>query len=145
MGKNQKNKPAELDIEYNFDFDLWGIVCISPPYKIAWELNRVLPVSLKRIEALVVEENKMTAGFDHYHHESSAAPVKLFRNKNNDEWRCHLLPEFTHFDYILHFTNGEFVHQNRLQELLKIIPSIEILTFIPLSDLKPKTKTRFVF
>jgi hypothetical protein len=70
--------------------------------------------------------------------------LKLFRNKPNEtELRNYLVPEFPHYDYILSSQGEEQFNSNRLQEVLRNIPSIELVAFIPLGPLK--SKDNFIF
>ena len=81
----------------------------------------------------------------HYEQAGEVNSLKLFKNKPNEEsgMRDFLVPEHPHFDFILLAHGEAFADSNRLQELLRNIPSIELVAFIPLAALK--TKEYFIF
>ena len=139
-------KKRRLDIEYTFDFDLYGITATMKPYKMAWEINRCLNINLvKSDDYEVMNKNKSLSNYLHYDQNTTHSLVKLFRNKpiEENEQRNLLLPELPHFDFIL-LTRGEaYADNNRLQELLRNIPSVELVAFIPLTALK--SKEHFIF
>jgi hypothetical protein len=139
-------KKKRLDIEYTFDFELYGIISTVKAYKLAWELNRALVSKLVKSEDYeVVGKNKAVNNYLHYAQTGEVNSLKLFKNKPSEESgaKDFLVPEHPHFDFIL-LTQGEaFADSNRLQQLLRNIPSIELVAFIPLAALK--TKENFIF
>ncbi len=139
-------KKKRLDIEYTFDFELYGIISTVKAYKLAWELNNALGSKLIKSEDYeVVHKKKVVNNYLHYAQTSEVNSLKLFRNKPNEEsgTREPLVPEHPHFDFILLAHGEAFADSNRLQELLRNIPSIELVAFIPLAALK--TKEYFIF
>lgn len=138
-------KKKKLEIEYTFDFELLGIISSAKGYKLAWEVNSVLASRLAKQADIHLSVKKATASYIHYSFENEVNILKLFRNKPNEpELAKHVLvPEFPHYDYIL-LTQGEaHMDSKRLQELLRNIPSIELVAFIPLAALK--SKDNFIF
>lgn len=138
-------KKKKLEIEYTFDFELLGIISSAKGYKLAWEVNSVLASRLAKQADIHIAVKKATASYIHYSYENEVNILKLFRNKPNEpELAKHVMvPEFPHYDYIL-LTQGEaHMDSKRLQELLRNIPSIELVAFIPLAALK--SKDNFIF
>ncbi|HLZ17815.1 MAG TPA: IPExxxVDY family protein [Cyclobacteriaceae bacterium] len=139
-------KKKRLDIDYTFDFDLYGIISTMKGYKLAWELNHALGCKLvKSDDYEVVNKKKAASNYLHYTQASEVNALKLFRNKPNEESgaRDLLVPDHPHFDFILLAHGEAFADSNRLQELLRNIPSVELVAFIPLAALK--TKEYFIF
>ena len=139
-------KKKRLDIEYTFDFELYGIISTVKAYKLAWELNHALGSKLVKSEDYtVMHKNKTINNYQHYAQVSEVNALKLFKNKPNEEnsEKDFLVPEHPHFDFILLAHGEAFENSNRLQELLRNIPSIELVAFIPLAALK--TKEYFIF
>jgi hypothetical protein len=139
-------KKKRLEIEYNFDFELLGIISSAKGYKLAWEINKLLSMRLIKQKDLTVEyKNKTESSYDYFAHESEVNTLKLFRNKPNDSdtTKNLLISEFPHYDFILLSKGEEHMQSNRLRELLRDIPSIELVAFIPLDALK--TKETFIF
>jgi len=139
-------KKKRLDIEYTYDFDLYGIISTVKAYKLAWELNHVLGSNLIKSDDYEVQhKNKVVSNYLHYTQSGEVNSLKLFKNKPNEESgeKDFLVPEHPHFDFILLAHGEAFDDSNRLQELLRNIPSIELVAFIPLAALK--TKEYFIY
>ena len=138
-------KKKRLEIEYNYDFELLGITTSVRSYKLAWEVNRVLNVALRKHDDLKVTTREGDFFFTYYSHQSTVNTVNLFRNRSNesDSKGIFLVPEHPHMDYILYARGNEEVSGSRLQELLREIPSIELVAFLPLAALK--SKDNFIF
>ncbi|MFM8741488.1 MAG: IPExxxVDY family protein [Cytophagales bacterium] len=139
-------KKKRLKIDYSYDFQLLGMISATKGYKLAWEINRVIELQLLRQENLQLTDKKnFSFGFAHFEHYSESLVVRLFRNKpsENDPQTARLVPEFPHYDYILLVQSDDATKSNRLQELLRNIPSVELVAFIPLAALK--TKENFIF
>jgi hypothetical protein len=139
-------KKKRLEIEYSFDFELLGIISSSKGYKLAWDINATLASRLVRQKDLQIQiKSNATASYPHYSFENEVNTLKLFRNKPNEPELVKnlLVPEFPHFDYIILTRGEERFNSNRLQELLRNNPSIELVAFIPLDALK--SKANFIF
>lgn len=138
-------KKRRLDVEFTYDFELLGLTSSVRGYKLAWEINRVAGINLVRMEDLKIVHRDITYTFSFFSHESSVNVVKLFKNKSNEtEGGGHfIVPEHSHSDYILYSKGDESVESKRLQELLRNIPSIELVAFLPLAALK--SKDNFIF
>jgi hypothetical protein len=141
-----KMKKKKIEIEYTFDFELLGIISSAKGYKLAWDINAALASRLVKQKDLLIQlKGNTTASYSYYSFENEVNTLKLFRNKPNEAELVKnlLVPEFPHYDYII-FTRGEEHHRsNRLQELLRNNPSIELVAFIPLDALK--SKDNFIF
>ena len=137
-------KRNRLEIEYSYDFELLGLTTSAKSYKLAWELNRRLHIRLVRKADLVIHIRSLQLSYSVHADESPVNTVRLFRNKSNEtEQSKHLLvPEYPHSDFIL-MIQGEELQSNRLREVLRNIPSIELVAFIPLDTLK--SKETFIF
>ncbi len=145
MGARVSMKKSRLEIEYNYDFELLGITSSARSYKLAWEINQALHVNLVKKEDLKMSTRDGDFFFAFYSHQSAVNTVNLFRNRSNetDTKGTYLVPEHPHLDYILYARGNEEVKGSRLQELLREIPSIELVAFIPLAALK--SKDNFIF
>jgi hypothetical protein len=135
-------KKRRLEVEFAYDFELMGLISSARGYKLAWELNHSLGINLIRKEDLKMTTKDGEFFFAFFEHQSSLNTVKLFRNRTN-EGDLFLLPEHSHLDYILYTKGDEDVGSKRLQEVLRNIPSIELVAFLPLAALK--SKDNFIF
>ncbi len=139
-------KKKRLDIAYTLDFDIYGITSTAKGYKLAWELNHALGTTLVKMDDYEIEHKNSSANnYLHFAQTTDHILLKLLKNQPNEEHEARnlLLPEHPRFDFIL-LTRGEaFADRNRLQELLRKIPSIGLIAFIPLAALK--SKENFIF
>ncbi|MCU0419677.1 MAG: IPExxxVDY family protein [Cyclobacteriaceae bacterium] len=143
MARTKKNK---LEIDYSYDFELIGLRTSAKGYRLAWELNGAMGWRLTRQDDLAVQTKSGDHHrFGHYAYDSGVGAFRLFRNKptEGDTAKAVLVPEFAHYDYILYCQTNDKPQDNRLQEVLRNIPSIELAAFIPLDALK--TKDVFIF
>ncbi len=141
-----KIKKNKLEIQYSYDFELLGIRTSLKGYKLAWQLNKILRINLVKQEDLVLHHRKeLTSSHDHYAYSTPLNQLHLFRNRPLDTENAvpELVPEFPHFDFILMTQSEENLSGNRLQEYLRAIPSVELVTLIPLTSLK--SKDNFIF
>ena len=138
-------KKKRLEIEYSYDFELLGIISSVKGYKLAWEVNRLLGTRLIKQDDLKVQYRaNAEASYNYFAHQSEVNVLKIFRNRPVEtEAKNLLVPEFPHYDFIMLSQGDEHMESNRLRELLRDIPSIELVAFIPLDALK--TKETFIF
>ncbi len=137
-------KKKKLEIDYSYDFKLLGIATVAKGYRLAWELNSFLNCHLKKADDLLVGGGELTTSYSYFVDETSFNVLRLFKNRSNesDQIKYFLVPEHSHFDFIM-MIQGEGLDSKRLQKELKTIPSIELVAFIPLDSLK--SKDHFIF
>jgi hypothetical protein len=139
-------KKSKLVIEYDYDFELMGILSSARGYKLAWEINQTLGIQLIKQPDLVVGfKNNEEKSFSFYSHETQLNRLKLFKNKPSEQesGKYFLIPEFPHFDFIILAAMEE---QDTHQQLIHRIRSIEVIQLvasIPLEGLK--SKSNFIF
>jgi len=139
-------KKTRLLIEYEFDFDLVGLITTTRGYQLAWQLNQLLGTHLVRQTDLAVGfKNSEEKLFTNFAHQSSLNRLKLFKNRPNDgdSGKYFLIPEFPHFDFIILAAMHEQFDTNQLMELVKTLPQVQLVTAIPLEGLK--SKSNFIF
>jgi hypothetical protein len=139
-------KKSKLIIEYNFDFELLGILSSARGYKLAWEINQVLKIQLVKQPDLVVGfKNNEEKNFSFYAYETQLNRLKLFKNKPSEQesGKYFLIPEFPHYDFIiLAAMEEQYAHQH-LTQLIRSISAIQLVASIPLEGLK--SKSNFIF
>ena len=139
-------KKRKLVIDYDFDFELLGLLSSARGYKLAWEINQVLGIQLIKQPDLVVGfKNTEEKGFSFYSYETQLNRLKLFKNKpvDTDSGKYFLIPEFHHFDFIILIQMDDLAQRDTFLEQLKQISSIELSASIPLEGLK--SKSNFIF
>lgn len=139
-------KKSKLLIEYEYDFELVGIRSSAKGYRLAWLINAALQIHLIRQPDLTVgfkkgEEKK----FSFYAHDGRINRLKLFKNKpaDSDPGKYFLVPEFPHFDFIFLVQMDDQARNEKVIAQLKQVPSIELVSAIPLEGLK--SKSNFIF
>ena len=139
----RKNK---LIIDYEYDFNLIGIISTVKGYKLAWELNQALGIHLvKQPDLIVGFKNNVEKGFDYYSHQTQLNRLKVFKNRPADleAGKYYLIPEFPHYDFIILAAMEEYDKMQSLVQSLKSINSIQLAAIIPLEGLK--SKSNFIF
>jgi len=141
-----KMKKSKLVIDYEFDFELVGLISAAKGYKLAWELNQALGIQLVKQPDLVVGfKNNEEKSFSFYDYQTQFNRLKMFKNKPSDAdgGKYFLIPEFPHYDFIiLADMEEQYTHQQLLHSI-KAITSIQLAAFIPLEGLK--SKSNFIF
>lgn len=138
-------KKSKLVIDYEYNFELIGIATAARGYKLAWDINQRLGISLiKQPDLMVGFKNNEEKPFSFYAYETPLNRLKLFKNKPSDAeaGKYYLIPEFPHFDFIILAAMEDHTHQ-QLIDLIKSIPAIQLATSIPLEGLK--SKSNFIF
>jgi hypothetical protein len=138
-------KKNKLLIDYDFDFQLLGISTVAKGYKLAWDINQLLSINLIKQPDLVVGfKNNEEKSFSFYAFETPLNRLKLFKNRPSDQdtGKYFLIPEFPHYDFII-LAAMEEQHQTHLIDLLRSIPSVQLVAPISLEGLK--SKSNFIF
>ena len=103
-------KTFTLDIEYEYDFELFGLVSSTRDYTLAWHLNRALRLRLVRQPDLPLTLlHRGCLLFSHYLYATEALTVRLFRNRSvapSQLKKPFLAPDFREYDYLLSISNG---------------------------------------
>jgi hypothetical protein len=138
-------KKSKLVIDYEFDFDLLGVTTIARGYRLAWEINACLGIRLvKQPDLMVGFKNNEEKNFSFYAYQTPLNRLKLFKNKPSDadQGKYYLIPEFPHYDFII-LAAMEEQQTPGLINLIRTIPSVQLITSIPLEGLK--SKYNFIF
>lgn len=103
-------KTLTLDVEYDCDFDLFGVVSSSREHKLAWLLNHTLRLRLIKQKDLIYD--LLTQGrlvISNYLHANDACTLRLFRNRSLDPTilkKPFLAPDIKEYDYLIQISNG---------------------------------------
>ena len=141
-----KMKKNKLIIDYEYDFNLIGIISTAKGYKLAWELNQALGIHLvKQSDLIVGFKNNEEKAFGYYSHQTQLNRLKVFKNRpvDQDAGKYYLIPEFPHYDFIILADMEEYDKSQHLLQSLKSIDSIQLAAIIPLEGLK--SKSNFIF
>lgn len=133
-------KKTKLLVDFDYDFTLFGISSSVKFYKLAWAINNQLKVHLVRSEDHVIENRSAgESPFGVYVYYSESLGYRLYKNKSLDGINAYLVPEFTHFDYLLKIEGSpqSFSAEEMIKELREI-KWIEYIADLQVNTLKSK-------
>lgn len=147
----------KLDIEYDFDFEVIGIVSIASAYQLAWSINDILTIDLSKDKDIVLDFTKKDVVITNYLFEEEHSFIRLIKNKSQEDTTVenptslfdvganeYFLPELKKYDYIIQLEgsiNNQYSDEiiNKLNKLSKI----QLVTPIDLDDIKDKDNLIF--
>ena len=124
-------KTFTLDVEYECDFALFGLVSSSRDYTLAWTLNRALRLRLIKQPELLL--NLLTRGrlvFTHYLHTTETLTFRLLRNRSiapSNLKKPFLAPDIKEYDYLLAVSNGSGALAD--DELLRHLTALDAVQY----------------
>ena len=120
-----------LDVEYECDFALFGLVSSTRDYTLAWTLNRALRLRLVRQPELLL--NLLSRGrlvFTHYLHATENLTFRLLRNRSiapSNLKKPFLAPDIKEYDYLLAVSNGSGILAD--DELLQQLTVLDVVQY----------------
>lgn len=135
----------QLEVEYEYDFDLIGISCHARDYRIVWSLNKALGLQLvKKKSDFDLKAKRQKEATHHsiyeYHHVEDHVEYILLLNKSGNSV---IVPEHKSVDYLLILQNNFTAD---LDDLLQKIKSIElVLTAFRIDVDSLKSKENLIF
>ena len=119
-------KTFTLDVEYECDFALFGLVSSTRDYTLAWALNRALRLRLVKQPELLL--NLLSRGrlvFTHYLYTTETLTFRLLRNRSiasSTLKKPFLAPDIKEYDYLLAVSNGsgDLADEALLQQLVAL-------------------------
>ncbi|MFI5221054.1 MAG: IPExxxVDY family protein [Bacteroidia bacterium] len=137
-------KKLFLDIGYDYDFVVYGIVSQEPFHRLAWLINKKLDTNFSRQDDLAFSfenEADLTISRFSYHDELNHLEFDLLANKDSTNY---WIPELRKIDYFI-FVKGalESFRKRKYTEPFRQIPEISIISEI--HHKKLKQKERFIF
>jgi len=93
---------VKLEIDYDYDFLLFGISCHFKDYRLCWALNRKLDLRLKKEEDLKIsaQEPEKQAQFSFYTFQDDRAHLNYFVAANRGS-EGYLIQEHRQVDYFM--------------------------------------------
>jgi hypothetical protein len=136
-------KKNRLESEYEFDFELIGIVCNKKEYKLAWHLNEVLKINLKKQDDIKIQfANNSSILISNFLFESEFVQIELLQNKllaSGSLKNQLLMPELKQFDFFIKIKDetDSFTSEN-VSGSIRDIPIIEYSMHLNFDTLKSK-------
>jgi hypothetical protein len=141
-------KTLRLDINYEYDFDLYGLVSVSKDYSMAWWLNKLFNIHLtKQQDLCYIFESKDQLLISNYEFSLEHLTVRLLKNRAlgiTTLKRPFLLPDIKEYDYVLQISGAlsDFYSQEFISKLNKI-PIVQYVKQFDPSSLKFKENLIF--
>ncbi|MEO9484138.1 MAG: IPExxxVDY family protein [Ekhidna sp.] len=136
-------KKNKLDSGYAIDFELFGLVCNKKEYKLAWNLNKALDITLIKQDDIKIEYADNTSILiSNYSFETDFVSIELLQNKlvgsGNIKTKL-LMPELKQFDFLLKFRDrtDELTFEN-VSVRIKSISVVEYAMRLKFDSLKSK-------
>lgn len=96
---------AKLFVDYNFNFDCYGIITQEKEYRVAWLINKKLGIHLVKDDDIKMQFlNQNYARISNFLFETQHSQLRLIKNKADDFSNfkyAYLMPEISDFDYLL--------------------------------------------
>ncbi|MET4106981.1 IPExxxVDY family protein [Hymenobacter sp. UYP22] len=141
-------KTLTLDVEYDCDFDLFGLVSSSREHTLAWVLNRALHLRLIKQQDLIYDlfsQGRLV--ISNYLHTTEHYTLRLLRNRSVDPSplkKPFLAPDIKEYDYLLQVSNGMASHSSdELLVQLSALPEVQLVSQVDPNDLKFKENLLF--
>lgn len=125
-------KNFTLDVEYDYDFKLFGLVSSSKEYKLAWAISKFLNIRLIKQPDLVydfISKGKLV--ISQYLYKTEHSTFRLLRNKSmvlGSIKKPFLLPEIKDYDFIIQISGilaEEYLEI--IEEKLKALETVQFL------------------
>lgn len=141
-------KASRLFVQYDYDFDLIGIVSPLKEYTLAWEINRLLKINLKK-EPDAVYETARGRKFliSNYLFRTESSVLRLLKNKALDfdnVLNPFLVPEMKEYDYFfLSKTDVPDRKGKNALRLIKALDNVQYASLIVVGSLKSRDNLIF--
>ncbi|MBC5993286.1 IPExxxVDY family protein [Pontibacter cellulosilyticus] len=141
-------KTLRLDIDYEYDFDLYGVVSPVKDYKLAWALNNIFDLRLSRQNDLCYDLfGKDRLIISNYQYITDHSMVRLFRNRAlvaTTLKKPFLLPDIKEYDYVIQISGA--MQQLYPQEFINSILKTQLVQYVKKFDpLTLKFKENLLF
>ncbi|NEM98662.1 IPExxxVDY family protein [Pontibacter burrus] len=98
-------KTFYLDDDYDYDFELYGLVSSGKEYTLAWWLNKLLALRLtKQKDLCYTLPDRQQMLVSNYEFNTEHSIIRLFRNKavgTTTTRKPYLLPDIKEYDFVL--------------------------------------------
>lgn len=141
-------KTLTLDVEYDCDFDLFGLVSSTREHTLAWALNRALHLRLVKQQDLIYDLlSRGRLVISNYLHATEHYTLRLLRNRSIDPSalkKPFLAPDIKEYDYLLQVSNGSGpLAADELLARLTGLAEVQLVSQFDPNDLKFKENLLF--
>ncbi|WP_022824052.1 IPExxxVDY family protein [Hymenobacter norwichensis] len=141
-------KTLTLDVEYDCNFDLFGVVSSSREHMLAWQLNQSLRLRLVKQQDLIYDllsQGRLV--ISNYLHATEHLTLRLLRNRSLDPSvlkKPFLAPDIKEYDYLIQVSNGSgMLAADTLMQELTALPVVQYACQFDPNSLKFKENLLF--
>lgn len=147
----------KLDIEYDFDFEVIGVVSSLSGYQLAWSINNSLKIDLAKEKDIELNFTSKKVVISNYIFEEEYSYLRLIKNKSAEETLVnnelslfnvgqseYFLPELKRYDFIIQIEG--IIDNKEAYEIvgeLNALRKVELANLIDLDDIKEKDNLIF--
>ena len=144
----QMTPKAKLDSDYNYDFQLLGLVSSVKEYVLAWHFNQSSILHFAKAPDIQIEfKQNARILISNFLFESEFVHVLLLRNRlvsSNTKLNRYLLPELQNFDYLIKFQSE--VDEPNVQDVLELARAISVVQYVTKIEIDQiKSKENLLF
>lgn len=136
-------KKFDLDIEFEYDFLLYGIVSQEKAHRLAWFINRTNLFNFVRVQDYELNLGGKDCGFTQFqfHEEENHLYYTLLANRDEQSL---LLPDVKNFDYLMIIKGAlDFFEEDVFKASLKQISVVQLI--YPIETEKLKSKQHLIY
>jgi hypothetical protein len=140
-------KKQKLQVDFEFDFDVFGIVSTYKDYKLAWNINNSLRVSLHKENDITINFVDSELVVSHFKYSTEGSEMQVLRNKSYElsgGENQFLIPEMPQIDYFVMIQGEVGGHdESEIQSMLKKTQGVEFVMKLDVEKLK--SRENFIF
>ncbi len=136
-------KKQKLQVDYEIDFEVFGIVSAFKDFKLAWNLNDKLHLTLTKRKDLRLRFVDHELVVSNFLYETPNSQIWLIKNRSQEfdgGEGAYFVPELTEMDY---FLRTEGIKEKNWVNELRSIPGVDYIHFVNIDQLK--SKENFIF
>ncbi len=141
-------KTIRLSVDYDYDFEIIGLITSLKGYKLAWNINNELRIDLKKEEDISINflnDGKLV--IINYNFKTEYSNFRLIKNKSCEFVNIaspYLIPELKEYDYFIQLQDeNSFLSTSSIKEKLNKISGIEYIKVVETENLKSKDNLIF--
>ncbi len=142
-------KKQRLFVDYEFDFDVFGVVSAFKDYKLAWNLNESLGISLAREKDLLLKFVDHTLAITNFKFETENSLIRLLKNRSYESWygeNLFLVPEMIKIDFFITVSGDTGYLKWESASFLEILRTVNGVDYALKVEIeKIKSKENFLF
>ncbi|MFY0652710.1 MAG: IPExxxVDY family protein [Cyclobacteriaceae bacterium] len=140
-------KTIRLKAEYDYDFQLLGLISKAKEYTLSWAINKNLDISLKKEDDIqIILKNEKELKVSNYSYRTDTSSLFLIKNKLEEEIdgeQAIFAPSLKTFDYLLKIESDDSI--SSLDDIFNSIRSVnQIQSVLKLDVKKIKEKEYFL-